>query len=98
MVCGYDTYHDARQRKAVGAFVASFNQNFTRYVSSVQIHENNEEISPSFQTHMLKCLRYASYYIVDVYSTNNCSLVFFADIIAMLTARFRTKSSSIEME
>ena len=57
MVCGYDTYHDARQRKAVGAFVASFNQNFTRYVSSVQIHENNEEISPSFQAHMMKCLR-----------------------------------------
>ena len=29
MVVGYDTYHDARQHKAVGAFVASLNPSFT---------------------------------------------------------------------
>lgn len=60
MVCGYDTYHDARQRRAVGAFVASLNPSFTRYVSSVTIHDNNEEISPNYSFHMVKCLRYAS--------------------------------------
>jgi aubergine len=58
MVCGYDTYHDARQRKAVGAFVASINCSFTRYASNVSIHENNEEISPSFNGHLMKVLRY----------------------------------------
>ena len=58
MVCGYDTYHDARQRKAVGAFVGSINQSFTRYCSSVVIHENNEEISAGFRKHLTNCLRY----------------------------------------
>lgn len=57
MVIGYDTYHDARQRKAVGAFVASLNQHFTKYYSSVKIHENNEEISPSFKDHLLGSLK-----------------------------------------
>jgi len=57
MVIGYDTYHDAKQRKAVGAFVASVNESFTRYVSSVKIHENNEEISPSFNTHLQECTK-----------------------------------------
>jgi ubiquitin len=41
MVCGYDTYHDAKPRKAVGAFVASINKDFTKYFSSVKIHEYN---------------------------------------------------------
>ena len=58
MVCGYDTYHDAKQRKVVGAFVASTNKGFTRYCSSVKIHENNEEISPSFKDHVIGALRY----------------------------------------
>jgi aubergine-like protein len=58
MVIGYDTYHDARQRKAVGAFVASINPSFTRYYSSVKIHENNEEISPSFKDHLFGALKY----------------------------------------
>lgn len=57
MIAGYDTYHDARQQKAVGAFVASVNKTFTRYHSSVMTHENNEEISPSFRAHTLKSLR-----------------------------------------
>lgn len=58
MVIGYDTYHDARQRKAVGAFVASINPTFSRYYSSVKIHENNEEISPSFKDHLFGALKY----------------------------------------
>jgi len=57
MVCGYDTYHDAKQRKAVGAFVASINKDFTKYFSSVKIHENNEEISPSMKDHVVSALR-----------------------------------------
>ena len=57
MVVGYDTYHDARQSRAVGAFVASLNPSFTRYNSSVAVHRNNEEISPSFREHMLNSLK-----------------------------------------
>ncbi|XP_057373968.1 piwi-like protein Siwi [Daphnia carinata] len=56
MVIGYDTYHDARNKKAVGAFVASINSACTRYNSSVKIHSANEEISPSFRDHMLTAL------------------------------------------
>ena len=57
MAVGYDTYHDARQRKAVGAFFASMNPSFSRYYSYVKIHENNEEISPSFKDHLFVALR-----------------------------------------
>jgi len=56
MVIGYDTYHDARHNRAIGAFVASINQSFTRYTSSVLQHENCEEISASFRVHFLNCL------------------------------------------
>merc|ERR1712071_202420 len=35
MVIGYDTYHDAKRNKAVGAFVASVNQSFTRYAPAI---------------------------------------------------------------
>ena len=58
MVCGYDTYHDAKQRKVVGAFVASTNKKFTQYWSSVKIHGNNEEIFSSFKDHIQGALRY----------------------------------------
>ncbi len=57
MVAGYDTYHDARQKTAVGAFVASINKSYTRYSSSVKIHPSNEEISPSFWDHMFISLK-----------------------------------------
>ena len=57
MVCGFDVYHDRKQSKAVGAFVASLNPSFTRYYSSVDLHKNNEEISPSFKQHMLRALQ-----------------------------------------
>ena len=54
---GCDTYHDAKQSRAVGAFVASINRTFTRYVSSVIKHENNEEISTSFNKHFSDCVK-----------------------------------------
>merc|ERR1712071_668477 len=57
VVIGYDTYHDGKQSKAVGAFVASINESFTRYVSSVLLHENNEEISPNFRVHFNNCMK-----------------------------------------
>ncbi|KAI9556445.1 Aubergine/Piwi-like protein copy E [Daphnia sinensis] len=57
MVIGYDTYHDAKQKTAVGAFVASTNVSCTRYNSSVKLHSANEEISPSFKEHMLTALK-----------------------------------------
>ena len=57
MVCGYDTYHDKSQRTAVGAFVASTNDTFTRYMSAVEVHENNEEISIKFKMFVLKALQ-----------------------------------------
>jgi len=57
MVIGFDTYHDARQSKAIGAFVASTNRTFTRYVSSVVRHENNEEISTTFNKHFTDCVK-----------------------------------------
>lgn len=58
MVMGYDTYHDAKQRRAVGALVASINNSFTRFHSAVKIHENNEEISPNFRGLVLDALQY----------------------------------------
>jgi len=57
MVCGFDVYHDKKQSKSVGRFVASMNPSFTRYYSSVDLHSDNEEISPSFMQHMEKSLK-----------------------------------------
>jgi hypothetical protein len=51
--------HISRRQKEDSrrAFVASTNQNFTRYNSSVKIHEADEEISPSFRQHMTTALK-----------------------------------------
>ena len=57
MVVGFDVYHDKKQSRSVGGFVASMNPSFTRYYSSVDLHKNNEEISPSFMLHMEKALK-----------------------------------------
>lgn len=56
MIAGYDTYHDARQ-KAVGAFVASLNQSFSKYYSKATIHDNNEKIAPNFYEYMVDALK-----------------------------------------
>lgn len=57
MIVGYDTYHDARQKKAVGAFVASMNPSFSKYYSKATIHDSNEEIAPNFYDYVLGALR-----------------------------------------
>ena len=57
MVCGYVASYNAKQRKHVGAFTATTNNEFTRYCAHVKIHENNEEISPSLKDHVVKALR-----------------------------------------
>jgi len=88
MVCGYDTYHDARQRKAVGAFVASINCSFTRYASNVSIHENNEEISPSFNGHLMKVLR--CYYKANSNTLPGCIFVYRDGVGAGDIARIKT--------
>lgn len=39
MICGFDTYHDSsRKGRSAGAFVASLNQNCTRWYSKVSFH------------------------------------------------------------
>jgi len=46
MVVGYDTYHDsARRGESVGALVASVNDTFTRYFSTVDFHRDRTEMS-----------------------------------------------------
>ncbi|CAB4062070.1 AUB [Lepeophtheirus salmonis] len=45
MVIGYDSYHDTSLKgKSVGAVVSSINDSLTRFVSSVTIHQHNEEL------------------------------------------------------
>jgi len=56
MVAGYECHHDKKQRKAVGAFVASINEAHSRFHSSVKIHENNEGISPNFRLFVFDAL------------------------------------------
>lgn len=57
MVIGYDAYHDARQSRSVGAFLASLNSSFTKFFSKVTLHENNEEIAPNFKDYIILALR-----------------------------------------
>ena len=46
MVVGYDTYHDsARRGESVGALVASVDNTFTRYFSTVDFHKDRTEMS-----------------------------------------------------
>ncbi|KAH7977654.1 hypothetical protein HPB49_003141 [Dermacentor silvarum] len=48
MVVGYDTYHDSSLRKrSAGAFVASMNQNMTRWYSRVAFHATHQELGSS---------------------------------------------------
>lgn len=58
MVVGYDIYRDARQQRAVGAFVASTNANFSRFFSKACNHNFNEDISPFFRENTLEALKY----------------------------------------
>ena len=57
MIVGYDTHYDAREKKAVGAFVATINSHFTRMESSVLVHDDAQDISTSFEKHTENCLK-----------------------------------------
>lgn len=57
MVCGYDAYHDSKQTRAVGAFIASMNTSFTRFISMAAKNEANSDISANFYHFVMKALR-----------------------------------------
>jgi aubergine-like protein len=57
MVIGVDTYHDgARKGESVGAFVASMNDNLTRYYSRVSYHHNRDELSSMMAANLSQAL------------------------------------------
>ncbi|XP_043484450.1 piwi-like protein Siwi [Leptopilina heterotoma] len=62
MVAGFDVCHDKSARgRDYGALVASLNKNFGRYFSSVNAHNNGEELSNSLSVDMVKaCHKYKS--------------------------------------
>lgn len=46
MICGIDTYHDSERKKAsVCAFIATYNQEKTRFFSRATIQETHQELS-----------------------------------------------------
>ena len=57
MVVGYDTYHDSTRRgESVGALVASINDAFTRYFSTVDFHRDRNEMSNKIGLMFLRAL------------------------------------------
>jgi len=59
MVIGYDAYHDKLTRGAsYGAVVSSINQDFTKYMSQVAKHQNQEELSDNFTTGIKNALNH----------------------------------------
>ena len=58
MVLGYDTYHDSLHKdKSVGALVASLNKTFTKFISSVEFHSNQSELTDKMTPGIAKALR-----------------------------------------
>ncbi|GFT86538.1 piwi-like protein Siwi [Nephila pilipes] len=60
MIIGYDTYHDSSRRgRSAGAFVASMNQNFTRWYSRVTFHSAGgwEELSNYVNVNLTQALK-----------------------------------------
>jgi len=46
MICGIDTYHDSQKKKSsVCAFIASSNENYTKFFSRATIQETHQELS-----------------------------------------------------
>jgi aubergine-like protein len=46
MICGIDTYHDtAKKKSSVCAFIATTNDNKTKYFSRATIQETHQELS-----------------------------------------------------
>ena len=58
MVVGYDSYHDSAQKGlAVGAVVATMNDEMTRYSSSCTLHRNDEELLNQMRLCMTNAVR-----------------------------------------
>jgi aubergine-like protein len=58
MVVGIDTYHDsAKKGRSVGAFVASMNQNLTRYYSRCAFQSSQEELHNALRVCMQSALK-----------------------------------------
>lgn len=56
MIIGYDTYHDSLNKgQSVGGFVATLNQECTKYFSKVSFHgtQNKEELSSNFAANVV---------------------------------------------
>ena len=46
MICGIDTYHDSSSRKkSVCAFIATYNENKSKFFSRATIQESHQELS-----------------------------------------------------
>ena len=85
MVVGYDTYHDSTRRgESVGALVASINDAFTRYFSTVDFHRDRNEMSNKIGLMFLRalnkyremkgCLPSRILFYRDIYFTKKSSL------------------------
>ncbi|KAG8178643.1 hypothetical protein JTE90_010554 [Oedothorax gibbosus] len=58
MVCGMDTYHDnSNGRRSVLAFVASINQNRTRWFSKTKIQNQGQEVADCLAVLFLEAIR-----------------------------------------
>jgi len=60
MICGYDTYHDSSRRgRSAGAFVASLNNDISRWYSKVSFHQAGawEELSNHMKLHFTEALK-----------------------------------------
>ncbi|XP_042859394.1 piwi-like protein 1, partial [Penaeus japonicus] len=59
MVIGYDAYHDKATRGAsYGAVISSINQAWTRYLSQVGRHTNQEELTDNFASGVKNALNH----------------------------------------
>jgi aubergine len=57
MVCGYDVTHDTMNKgSSFGGFVATLNDNFSRYFSTVFAHPNGSDISNSMANALERAL------------------------------------------
>ena len=58
MVCGYDTNHDTSNRgRSFGAFIASMNSRFSRWVSKADMHDRLEELSSHLSENLTVAIR-----------------------------------------
>ncbi|ODN02980.1 Piwi-like protein 1 [Orchesella cincta] len=57
MFVGFDVYHGAKGSKggSVGAMVATFSANFTKYFSTTSLFKNNDELCETMLADLIKC-------------------------------------------